>query len=62
MAATLPAVLKPNGTIWVSGTHHVIFSIGYALQQLGYKILNDIACRDAVTSAKVRKVFLLFHW
>lgn len=25
-------VLKPNGTIWVSGTHHVIFSIGYAMQ------------------------------
>ena len=22
-------VLKPNGTIWVSGTHHVIFSIGF---------------------------------
>jgi site-specific DNA-methyltransferase (adenine-specific) len=36
-------VLNPNGTIWVSGTHHVIFSIGYAMQQLGYKILNDIA-------------------
>ena len=36
-------VLKPNGTLWVSGTHHVIFSIGYALQQLGWKILNDIA-------------------
>ncbi len=36
-------VLKPNGTLWVSGTHHVIFSIGYALQQLGYKLLNDIA-------------------
>ena len=36
-------VLKPNGTLWVSGTHHVIFSIGYALQQLGCKILNDIA-------------------
>jgi site-specific DNA-methyltransferase (adenine-specific) len=35
-------VLKPNGTIWVSGTLHVIFSIGYAMQQLGYKILNDI--------------------
>jgi len=35
--------LKPNGTIWVSGTHHVIFSIGYAMQQLGFKILNDIA-------------------
>jgi len=36
-------VLKPNGTLWVSGTHHVIFSIGYAMQQLGFKILNDIA-------------------
>ena len=36
-------VLKPNGTIWVSGTHHVIFSVGYAMQQLGFKILNDIA-------------------
>ena len=36
-------VLKPNGTIWVSGTPHVIFSIGYAMQELGFKILNDIA-------------------
>ena len=27
----------------MTGTHHVIFSIGYAMQQLGYKILNDIA-------------------
>ena len=35
-------VLKPNGTLWVSGTQHVIFSIGYALQQLGFKLLNDI--------------------
>lgn len=35
-------VLKPDGTIWVTGTHHVIFSIGFAMQQLGFKILNDI--------------------
>jgi site-specific DNA-methyltransferase (adenine-specific) len=35
-------LLKPNGTIWVSGTMHVIFSIGFAMQQLGFKILNDI--------------------
>lgn len=34
--------LKPNGTIWVSGTQHVIHSVGYAMQQLGMKILNDI--------------------
>lgn len=35
-------LLKPNGTIWVSGTHHVIYSVGFAMQQLGMKILNDI--------------------
>ncbi|MCY4264851.1 MAG: DNA methyltransferase [Gammaproteobacteria bacterium] len=36
------ALLKPNGTIWVSGTHHVIHSVGYAMQCLGMKILNSI--------------------
>lgn len=36
------ALLRPNGTIWVSGTQHVIFSVGYAMQQLGYKLLNII--------------------
>jgi site-specific DNA-methyltransferase (adenine-specific) len=36
-------VLKPDGTIWVTGTLHVIFSVGYAMQQLGFRILNDIA-------------------
>jgi site-specific DNA-methyltransferase (adenine-specific) len=36
-------VLTPNGTIWVSGTSHIIFSVGYAMQQLGFKILNDIS-------------------
>ena len=35
-------VLKPHGTLWVSGTHHVIFSIGYAMQQLGMKLLNQV--------------------
>jgi len=35
-------VLKPSGTIWVSGTQHVIFSIGYAMQELGYHLLNTI--------------------
>lgn len=35
-------VLKPNGTIWVSGTYHSIYQCGFALQKLGYKILNDI--------------------
>lgn len=35
-------VLKPNGTIWVSGTSHVIHSVGYAMRQLNFKMLNDI--------------------
>lgn len=35
-------VLKPNGTIWVSGTTHAIYSVGFAMQQNGFKILNDI--------------------
>jgi site-specific DNA-methyltransferase (adenine-specific) len=35
-------VLKPNGTIWVTGTQHIIFSVGFAMQQLGFKILNTI--------------------
>lgn len=35
-------LLKPNGTIWVSGTHHIIHIVGYAMQVLGYKILNEI--------------------
>lgn len=35
-------LLKPTGTIWVSGTQHVIFSVGFAMQQLGYKLLNTV--------------------
>lgn len=34
--------LKDNGTIWISGTHHNIFSIATVLTELGYKILNVI--------------------
>lgn len=34
--------LKDNGTIWISGTHHNIFSIATLLLELGYKILNVI--------------------
>lgn len=36
------AKLKDNGTIWISGTHHNIFSIATILTELGYKILNII--------------------
>lgn len=36
-------VLKPHGTLWVSGTYHSIYKCGHALQSLGYHILNDIS-------------------
>lgn len=36
-------LLRPNGTIWVTGTQHVIHSIGFAMQCLGFRILNNIA-------------------
>ncbi len=35
-------VLRPSGTIWVSGTQHVIFSIGFAMQEMGYHLLNTV--------------------
>jgi site-specific DNA-methyltransferase (adenine-specific) len=41
--AACQRVLKPDGTIWVSGTSHVIHSVGFAMQQLGFKLLNDIS-------------------
>ena len=34
--------LKNNGTIWISGTYHNIFSVANALTTLGFKILNVI--------------------
>ena len=36
-------VLKPAGSIWISGTYHSIYACGFALQTLGYHILNDIS-------------------
>ncbi len=35
-------ILKPNGTLWVSGTYHSIYLCGHSLQKNGFKILNDI--------------------
>ncbi|MFA6992089.1 MAG: site-specific DNA-methyltransferase [Candidatus Gracilibacteria bacterium] len=36
-------VLKPNGTIWISGTYHSIYQCGFALEMNDYHILNDIS-------------------
>jgi site-specific DNA-methyltransferase (adenine-specific) len=35
--------LKLDGTLWVPRTHHIIFSLGFALQRLGFKLINQIA-------------------
>ena len=35
-------VLKDNGTIWISGTMHNIYSIGMALEEEDFKIINNI--------------------
>jgi site-specific DNA-methyltransferase (adenine-specific) len=35
-------VLKPDGSLWVSGTYHSIYACGFALQQGGWHFINDI--------------------
>ncbi len=35
-------ILKDDGAIWVIGSYHNIFRVGYILQDLGFWILNDI--------------------
>jgi len=35
-------VLKDNGSIWVIGTYHNIFRLGYHIQNMGFWILNDV--------------------
>ncbi len=36
-------ILKPNGSMWISGTYHSIYSCGFALQKQGWHIINDIS-------------------
>ncbi len=35
-------VLKPNGSLWISGTYHSIYACGFALQKQGWHLINDI--------------------
>lgn len=62
--AAVSRVLAPTGTIWVSGTHHAAFSSGFALQQLGFDILNvvtwykpnaapNLACKTLTHSTEI---------
>ncbi len=38
-------ILKDDGSIWVIGTYHNIFRLGYHIQNLNYWILNDVIWR-----------------
>lgn len=35
-------ILKANGTMWIFGTMHNIYTVGYLLKLLDFKILNNI--------------------
>jgi len=40
--AEVARVVKPNGNILVFGTYHNIYKVGFALEELGRKIVNSI--------------------
>lgn len=40
--AACKRVLKPGGTIWITGTYHSVYDCGFALRGAGFKILNGI--------------------
>lgn len=40
-------ILKDNGTLWISGTLHNIYSIGVALELEGFSIINNITWAKA---------------
>ena len=35
-------ILRPDGSLWISGTKHSIFKCGFVLDELGMEIINDI--------------------
>ncbi|MAH89672.1 MAG: DNA methyltransferase [Candidatus Pelagibacter sp.] len=40
-------ILKENGSIWVIGSYHNIFRLGYHIQNLKYWLLNDVIWRKS---------------
>lgn len=55
-------LLKPNGTLWVSGTYHSIYQCGFALQNGDWKILNEISWFKPNAAPNLsRKVFTASH-
>lgn len=52
--------LKENGTIWVSGTYHNIFSVANSLNALGYKILNVVTWQKTNPPANISCRFFTY--
>ena len=43
--AAAKRILKKDGAIWIIGSYHNIFRLGYILQDLGFWLLNDVVWR-----------------
>lgn len=43
--AAAQRVLKPNGALWVIGSYHNIYRMGYLMAELGFWTLNDVIWR-----------------
>ena len=52
--------LKDNGSIWISGTYHNIFSVADCLTQLGYKILNVVTWQKTNPPANISCRFFTY--
>ncbi len=52
--------LKDNGTIWISGTYHNIFSVANCLTELGYKILNVVTWQKTNPPANISCRFFTY--
>lgn len=58
----LKRILKPHGSLWMSGTYHSIYLCGYALTKHEYKILNDITWYKPNASPNLsRRYFTASH-
>lgn len=52
--------LKNNGTIWITGTYHNIFSIAKCITELGYKILNVVTWQKTSPPPSITQRTLTF--
>jgi len=53
-------ILKDDGTIWISGTYHNIFSVATCLVELGYKILNIIVWQKTDAKPTLSRKYFSF--